>query len=328
MRNQQLNKVAYGWIGIFVLVAIMATTGSAQEFNRAVRIIAPYAPGGTSDILARIIAPPLSEAIGQPVIVENKTGASGNIGANFVAKAEKDGHTILVIDPLYLAVAPSLFSTLTFNVEKDLAPLVMVMYSPYILVVNPLLPATSVQELAAYGKANPGRISWANAGTGTINHLTALMLAKHWGIQVKHVPYKGGAAAIRGVVANESNALLNQASSTQSFVNQKQLRGLAVAGEKRLATLKDVPSFKELGLPTLDSVGRQALLTTGGTPSATVVRLNAALVKILTAPDIEQKIAKLGGEVQVSTPEQLGRWIKENIVTWGAIVREANIRVE
>lgn len=298
------------------------------QFTKPVRIIVPYAPGGSSDILARLMGPYLSKAIGQPVVVENKTGASGNIGADFVAKAEKDGHTMLITDVGTLAAAPSLFSKLTFDVEKDLTPVAMVMFASYILGTHPSLPVNTVAELVANAKANPGKLALAHSGVGSVGHLTGYVLAKHWGIDWKYVPYKGGAAAIRAVVANESNVIINGALATQPFVTQNQIKGIAVSGTKRLNALKDLPTFKELNLPAVESGTWQGILTTGGTPAPMVARLNAELKKVLAMPEVQQKIEAQGGEVRIGSPEDFSAWMKANIASWGAVVREANIKVE
>ena len=214
-----------------------------QAFTKQVTIIVPYAPGGTSDILARLLAPKLSEGIGQPVIVENKPSASGNIGADFVAKAPGDGQTLLITDVGTLATQPSLVKKLSFDVQKDLVPVTMVMFSPYLLAVHPSVPVGTFDELLAYAKANPGKLNIGNSGVGSIQHLTALVIQKKRGVDWVHVPYRGGAAAIRAVVANESNVILNGALPTVPFVAQNQLKGIAVSGEKRLAQLQNLPTF-------------------------------------------------------------------------------------
>jgi tripartite-type tricarboxylate transporter receptor subunit TctC len=262
-------------------------------------------------------------------VVENKVGASGNIGADYVAKAEKDGHTMLITDVGTLAAAPSLFSKLTFDVEKDLTPVTMVIFASYILATHPSVPVTNVAEMVAYAKANPGKLALAHSGVGSVGHLTGYVLAKHWGgINWKYVPYKGGAAAIKGVVANESNVIINGALATQPFVTNQQLRGLAVSGTKRLGALKDVPNFKELGLPAVESGTWQGIVTTAGTPAPVIARLNSEIRKILAMPDVLQKIEAQGGEVRAGSPEEFAAWMKANIASWGAVVREAGIKLE
>ena len=300
----------------------------AQQFTKPVRVIVPYAAGGASDILARLIGPHLSKAIGQPVVVENKLGATGNIGADFVAKAEKDGHTLLLAEMGAVAAAPSLFTKLTYDPQKDLTGVGMLVFGSYILAVHPSVPVNTVAELVSYAKANPGKLAIANSGIGNTNHLTGIQLAKHWGIDWKYVPYKGGAAAIRGVVANESNVIINSALATQSYVTQNQLKGLAVSGTKRLDALKSLPTFKELNLPAVDSGTWQGVMTTAGTPAPMVARLNAELKKILAMPEMEKKISDLGAEVRIGSPEDFASWMKSNVATWGMVIREAGVKVE
>ena len=315
---------------LLAAILLMAVSAGAAEvkFTKAVRIIVPYAPGGASDILARLIGPHLSKAIGQPVVVENKTGATGNIGADFVAKAEKDGHTLLLAEMGALAAAPSLFTKLTYDPQKDLTGVGMLVFGSYVLAVHPSVPVNTIAELVAYAKANPGKLAIANSGVGNTNHLTGIQLAKHWGIDWKYVPYKGGAAAIRGVVANESNVIINSALATQSYVTQNQLKGLAVSGTKRLDALKSLPTFKELNLPAVDSGTWQGVMTTAGTPAPMVARLNAELKKILAMPEMEKKISDLGAEVRIGSPEDFASWMKSNVATWGMVIREAGVKVE
>lgn len=309
------------------LVAVLTPSlVRAQEFERPVRIVVPFAPGGTSDILARLIGPKLSEAIGQPVVVENKPGAAGNIGADAVAKAKPDGHTLLLMDVGSLAIAPSLFPDLTYDVQKDLAPVSMVMFAPYVLAVHSSVPVKSVQELIAYAKANPGKLAVANSGIGALNHITAVALAKQLGIDWKNVPYKGGAAASRAVVSGESTVIINGATATLPFVTNKQLAGLAVTGDERMAIVPELPTFKEASLPLADAGTWQGLLTTGGTPPKMVARLNEELRKILALPEIKEKIAEQGGVVRAGSPEDFKTWLASNIEIWGSIVRDAGIK--
>lgn len=320
-------KAATAALALSVLApAFAAGPAAAQSFDRPVRIVVPFAPGGTSDILARLIAPKLSEAVGQPVVVENKPGAAGNIGADTVAKARPDGHTLLLMDIGSLAIAPSLFPDLSYNVEADLAPVGMVMFGPYVLAVNPSVPAKNVSELVAYAKANPGKLAVANSGVGALNHITAVALARDLGIDWKNVPYKGGAAASRAVVSGESTVIINGATATLPFVTNGQLVGIAVTGEERLPALPNVETFKEAKLPLNDAGTWQGLLTTGKTPPEVVAKLNAELNKILAMPDIKEKIAEQGGSVRPGSPEDVKTWLTTNIKSWGDIVRAADIK--
>ena len=189
-----------GALAVTLAIGLLPLAASAQTFSKPVRIIVPFAPGGTSDILARLIGPKLQDAIGQPVVVENKTGAGGNIGADFVAKADKDGHTLLLIDVSTLAISPNLLASMTYSPTKDLAPVGMISFAPYVLAVHPSVPVKTVAELVAHAKANPGKVPFGNAGIGVANHISAVQLEKTWGVSFKHVPYRGGADAIKGTV--------------------------------------------------------------------------------------------------------------------------------
>ena len=322
-----------GPIGMLAAAAVLViglppASAPAQTFTKPVRIIVPFAPGGTSDILARLIAPKLQEAIGQPVVVENKTGAGGNIGADFVAKADKDGHTLLLIDVSTLAISPNLLPTMTYSPAKDLAPIGLISFAPYVLAVHPSLPVKSIAELVAHAKANPGKVPWSNGGIGVANHISAIQLQRTWGVEFKHVPYKGGADAIKGTVSGESHVILNGAQATASFVAQGQLRGLAVSGDKRVASIKELASFKELGVTPSDIGSWQGLLTTAGTPAPMQQRLNAELNKILAMPDIAKRIVDLGGEIKAGSPADLTKWIETNSASYAAIIKEAGIKVQ
>jgi tripartite-type tricarboxylate transporter receptor subunit TctC len=306
----------------------LAERAAAQSFTKPVTIIVPYAPGGTSDILARLIGPKLSEAIGQPVIVENKPSASGNIGADFVAKAPGDGHTLLITDVGTLATQPSLVKKLSFDVQKDLVPITMVMFTPYLFAVHPSVPAATFDELIAYGKANPGKLNVGTSGVGSIQHLTAIVIAKKRGIDWAHVPYRGGAAAIRAVVSNESNVIFNGALATMPFVVQGQLKGIAVSGEKRLPQLANLPTFKEINMPIVETGSWQGFLASKGTPAPIVARLNTELRKVLALPEISAKIIELGGEIRTNAPDEFAGWMTKAIAEWGEVVKAENISLD
>ena len=301
---------------------------AAQNFTKQVTIIVPYAPGGTSDILARLLAPKLSESIGQPVIVENKPSASGNVGADFVAKAPGDGHTLLITDVGTLTTQPSLVKNLSFDVQKDLVPVTMVMFSPYVVAVHPSLPVKNFEELIAWSKANPGKLNVGNSGVGSVQHLTALVIGKKRGIDWTHIPYRGGAAAIRAVVSNESNVIFNSLLATMSFVKQGQLKGIAVSGDKRADIAPDLQSFKEANMPIVETGSWQGFVASKGTPPAMASRLNAEIRKALQIPDVAKRIADLGGEIRTQNPEEFGQWMTKSIADWGDIVKAENISVD
>lgn len=323
-RRTMLAALALGGSAL----ALGASPASAQNFTKQVTIIVPYAPGGTSDILARLIGPRLSQAIGQPVIVENKPSSSGNIGADYVARAPGDGHTLLITDVGTLASTPNLFKKLSFDVQKDLVPTNMIMFSPYLFAVHPSIPANTFQELIAYDKANPGKLNVAHSGVGSVQHLTAIVISKKFGIKWGTVPYRGGAAAIRAVVSNESNVIFNGALATLPFVVQNQMKGLAVSGDKKLPAVPNLPTFKDLDMPIVDAGSWQGFFASKGTPPAMVARLNAEIRKILETPEISSKIVELGGEMKTGTPDDLAAWVTKAMAQWGEVVKAENISLD
>jgi tripartite-type tricarboxylate transporter receptor subunit TctC len=300
----------------------------AQGFDRTLRIVVPNAPGGTSDILARLIAAPLGRALGQNVVVENRAGAGGNIGADLVAKSPPDGHTMLLLDVSVLATNPFLFARLPFDVERDLAPVQMLIYAPYILAVANRLPVRDAAGLVAHAKANPGRLNAANSGTGTLSHIVALSLAAAWGTEMTSVPYRGGAPALLAVASGEADLTMAGATQSQPYVTGGQMRGVAVSGPRRLPAVPDLPTFRELGWPQPDSGTWQGLLVQGGTPPATVARLEAEVRKVLEEPALRARIAELGGEVQADGAEAFRRRLRADTESLGRIIRDNNIRVD
>lgn len=311
------------------LSALAAPALRAQGFDHALRIIVPNAPGGTSDILARLIAPELTRALGQPVVVENRAGAAGNIGADVVAKSQPDGHTILLMDVSTLAINPALFPRMPFDVQKDLAPVSMLIYAPYLLAVKNALPVRNVAELSAYAKANGSRgLNIANAGVGSLTHLTAVEVGNALGGEAIHVPYRGGAPALTAVVGGEADMIINGATATQPYVVNGQMKGLAVSGEKRLAALPNVPTFKEAGLPMTDAGTWQGLMVQGNTPRPLIERLVGELRAVAAQPAIAAKLADLGGEAKVEGQEAFRAWLAKATDEYGAIVRKNNIKPE
>ena len=303
---------------------------SAQNFTKQVHIIVPYGPGGTSDILARLIGPKLSEAIGQPVIVENKPSASGNIGADFVAKQPGDGHTLLITDVGTLATQPSLVKKLVLRRAEGSGAgrhgdVLAVSASPCIRRCR----SNTFAELVAYDKANPGKLNVGNSGVGSIQHLTAIVIAKKYGLKWGMVPYRGGAPAIRAVVSNESNVIFNGALATMPFVVQGQLKGIAVSGDKRLPGVPNLPTFKELDMPIVEVGSWQGFLASKGTPPAMAARLNA---------EIKQDPRDAGDRQQDRRPRRRGAHrhagrssapgSTKAIADWGAVVKAEGIQVD
>lgn len=308
--------------------AIPAAPALAQGFDRPLRLVVPFAPGGTSDILGRILAPELTRLLGQSVVVENRSGAAGNLGAELVARSAPDGHTLLLIDTGVLATAPALFTRLPFDPARDLAPVNLLIYAPYILAVHPSVPAQNAAELVALARRSPNTINVANSGVGAANHLTALMLAQHWGAELTQVPYRGGAAALAAVTGGEAQLIINGATATAPFAKDGRLRGIAVSGPRRLADFPDLPTFAELGWPAGESGTWQGVLVAGGTPAPLIARLDEALRAALAVPAVAQRMASLGAETRAMGPGPFRTWLAEETETWGRIVRANNIKLD
>lgn len=309
-------------------LALPASGARAQGFDRPLRFVVPFAPGGTSDILARILAPELTRLLGQNVVVENRSGAAGNLGAEIVARSPPDGHTMLVIDLGTLATAPALYSRLPFDPVRDLAPVNLLIYAPYILAVHPSVPAQNAAELVALARRTPQAVNVGHAGVGGSNHLVSLMLAQHWGAEVTQVPYRGGAAALAAVTGGEAQMLVNGATATAPFVRDGRLRGIAVSGPRRLADFPDLPTFAELGWPATESGTWQGVLVAGGTPAPIIARLDEAFRSALAVPAVAARMAALGADVRAMPPEPFRQWLAAETVTWGRVVRANNIRLD
>jgi len=310
------------------LFALSAPSLRAQGFDHTLRIIVPNAPGGTSDILARLIAPELTQALGQSVVVENRAGAGGNIGADVVAKSPPDGHTMLLLDVSVLATNPALFPKLPFNVETDLAPVSMVIYAPYILTVSNKLPVKDARELVALAKSRSGGLNAGNSGTGTSSHLTLVALADQWGAALTHVPYRGGAPALMAVTTSEADLTIAGATQAQPYAVNGQMRAIAVTGPRRLASLPDVPTFRELGWTAEDAGTWQGLLVQGGTSPERVSLLHKTLREVLARPALATRIAELGGEPRADGPEAFRTWLSRETERYGKLIRQHNIRLE
>lgn len=309
---------------LLALVPFGAATLAEETIDSTVTIVVPFAAGGTSDILARILSPHLSEILGQDVIVENKPGAGGNLGADVVAHANPNGTTLLLMDVGTLAISPSLYE-LTYDPQTDLAPVSMLAFTPYILAVSPNLPVTTFEELVAYSQENPGKVNVAHSGVGAGNHLTELVLNEELGLDWKIVAYSGGSEAIRAVVSGECDVILNGAAATLPYVVQDQLKGLAVTGGSRLADLPDMPTFAELGLPESEGGSWQGLLATAGTPESIITQLNEAIAQVVEIEEVRDNILNLGAEVSTGTPEDLDAWIDENVTRWAEVIEANNI---
>jgi len=306
-----------------------AGAAAAQAYpSKPIRIIVPFAAGGTSDILARFIGPKLTEAWGQPVIIENKTGANGNVGADYVAKSAPDGYTVLLADMGALTIAPSVYPTLPFDPVKDFAHVVLVSYSPHILAVHPSVPVSNVQELIAYAKARPGQLNFAVSGTGGAPHLAGIEFQQRTGVQWAYIPYKGGSQAVLDVVAGQANILFNGMLATYGQVKNGKLKALGVSSAKRVAAAPDLPTVAEQGLPGFETGSWQGVVAAAGTPREVVAKLNAELTRILNTQDMKEKLAAQGTEVRTDTPETFAAFIRNETVRWAKVVKESGAKFD
>jgi len=313
---------------IAAIVAI-AIPAHAQTYpSKPIRIIVPYPAGGTSDILARTIGQRLSESLGQPVIVENKPGANGNVGADLVAKSPPDGYTLLLADIGALAISPSVYPTLPFDPVKDFAPVTMVAYSPHILVVHPSVPVSSVAELVQLAKAKPGKLNFAISGVGGAPHLAGVDFAMRTGINWTYIPYKGGAQAIADVAGGQADITLNGMLATYPLVQGGKLKLLAVSSAKRMSAIPDVPTIAESGVAGFESGSWQGVVAPSGTPKEIVARLNGEILRIVNAADMRDRLGKQGADVRTNTPDEFAAFIRSETTKWAKVVKDANIKIE
>ena len=319
-RSQLLIALAVG--------GAISCGAQAQKFPvKPVRLIAPYAAGGSSDILARLISGPLRDLWGQPVLVENKPGAAGLVGNDFVAKSPPDGHTLVVTDLGTLTIAPSLVKNMPFDLHRDLAPVSALSFSPYLVVVNPKLPIKSLPELIEYSKANPGKLNFATPGLGSNPHLAGLQFAAAQGLKWTYIPSKGGAQALQDVAGGHADMLFNSMLATAPHVKNGNVRLIAVTSPKRIPTYADAPALGEL-LPNYTAGSWQGVLTTAGTPREIVAKIHADIVKVLNTPDVREKIIGFGAEPIGNSPEQLDRFLRDDRERWAKVIKDAGLKVD
>ena len=307
--------------------AQVASKGAGAYPTRPIRLIVPFAPGGSNDIMARLAGQKLSETLGTQVVVDNRAGGSGIIGTDIAAKAAPDGYTVLMMS-LTFAVNPSLYSKLPYDTEKDLAPVTLVASAPLMLVVHPSIPAKSVQELIAYAKANPGKLNFGSGGPGTTPHLAGEMLKMMAGVKMTHVPYKGGGPALNDLIGGQIQLMLENIPSTLPHAKSGRLRALAVSGLKRSALVPDLPTLDEAGLKGYEIVGWNGLFVPAGTSRQIVTRLHGDIAKALAQPDVKERLATMGAEPVGNSPEAFRAFVKAEIVKWAKVVKEAGLKVE
>ncbi|MCG7508054.1 Bug family tripartite tricarboxylate transporter substrate binding protein [Mesorhizobium retamae] len=317
-------------LGLSVLpLAGMASQSVAQEFpNRTVTLVVPFAAGGSTDLVARIIAQKMSDDLGQQVIVENVAGAGGNIGADRVARADPDGYTILMGTVATHALNPLILKTKPYDPEKDFSPVSLLVIVPNVLVVNPELPAKNVQELVALLKAEPDKYSYASSGIGTPLHLSGELFKIMAGVEMQHIPYKGAGPALNDVIANQVPIMFDNLPSSSSHIKGGTLKALGVTTAKRVTSFPDLPTIAESGVPGYETYTWNALFAPPGTPKEVVDRLNASANKAMKDPAVIAKMGDFSATIVGSTPEELGAHVKAELAKWEPIVKQAKIQVE
>ena len=300
----------------------------AQSYPvKPVRVIVPFPPGAGADITTRLFAPRLSEALGQPFVVENRAGAAGNIGAEVVARAAPDGYTLLTA-PASLAISQTLYKKLPFDLVRDFQPVAMLASVPFVLVVHPSLPVKYVKDLVALAKSRPGQLNYASTGNGSSPHLTAEMLKMQARIDAVHVPYKGTPLAVADLLTGQVSFMFANALSVLPHVNSGRLRALGVTSARRNAATPQLPTMTESGLPGFESGTWYAVLAPAGTPREPVARLNGEIGKLTQHPDIREKLAAQGAEALTMTPEQTAAHVRSEIAKWGKVVLASGARVD
>jgi len=296
---------------------------------KPIKIIVPYPPGGTSDILARALSPGLQAAFGQPIVVENKPGATGNVGADFVAKSPADGYTLLLADIGSLAISPSVFSTLPFDPVKDFAPVIMVAYSPHLLVVHPSITAKDAKELIAQAKAKPDSLNFAVSGIGGANHLAGVDFAQRSGIKWTYVPYKGGSQALTDMVGGQSQVMFNGMLATYPFVKDGKLKALAISSAKRFSSVPDIPTVAEAaGMTGFETGSYQGIVAPANTPPEVVSKLHATITQVLGTPEMKERLDKAGAELRPQSSAQFGAFIRTEKEKWAKVVKESGAKFD
>jgi tripartite-type tricarboxylate transporter receptor subunit TctC len=295
--------------------------------TRPVRLLVPFAPGGGSDALARIITPRLADAFGQTWVVDNRGGAGGNLAAETVAKALPDGYTVFLGFATVLTVNPALYK-LSFDMGRDLAPVTLLATAQYILVIHPGIPASTVKEFVALARQKPGAFNFSSGGAGTPLHLAAELFSRRAGISMVHVPYKGGAPAAAALLAGEVQVLFGSIAAAVPHVKAGKLRALATTGLKRSKVVPELPTLDESGFPGFDVVTWYAFLVPANTPAAIVKRLRDEAIKTVALPEVQKVMAAQGLEVETSTPQELAARIKRESAMWGSVIKDAGIKAE
>lgn len=323
----RLHRIASVLVSVGVF-AFSASCAWAQSYpNKPVKVVVAFTAGGTTDILARMVAQQLTEKLKQPFVIDNKPGAGGNLGTEVVVRAPADGYTLLVNSVGPIAVNPTLYGKLAYNTLTDLVPVVQIADVPNVLVVHPSVPAQNMEELVAYAKANPGQLNYGSTGIGTSSHLSSFMLAKRVGFDATHIPYKG-ADALKDLLAGRTQFMFATIPSVMQHINAGKLRPIAVSSLKRSRALPDVPTVVEKGFPNFEAGSWFGFFAPKGTPEAVITLINKTVNEMLNMPGVEQQMIAQGADPAGGTAAQFGQFTQREHDKWRVIVRESGARVE
>jgi len=324
--NRTVNTVAT----LLAAAAALAAFGAhGQAFpSKPIKIVIPFVAGGSSDIVGRALGSKFQEFLGQPAIVENKPGANGSIAAEFVAKSDPDGYTILVGSIGVFSINTALFKDLRYNPLRDFAPLTLAVTTPNVLVTRPDLPVNSMKELVEFAKKNPGKVSYCSSGTGSSDHLTGEVFNQGAGISAVHVPYKGGAACQTDIMGKQIDISFQNLGAVTNYIKAGKMKALAVTATARNPQIPNVPTAAEAGFPDLVVTSWQAVAAPAKTPRDVVMRLNDAMVRTLRAPEIRERMTQIGFDVVAGTPEEFGQFMKAEVERWTKVVERGGIKPE
>jgi len=317
-----------GRLLVAAFAALLPFAAAAQGYpTKPVRLIVPFAPGGATDVIARLAGQKLGDALGQQFLVDNRPGANGNIGTEMAVKAPADGYTLVMSYDGTMAINPSVYRKMPFDPQKDLAPVASVAQLPLLMVVNPGVAAKNVAEFVALAKANPGKINYSGAGYGSAGHLAAELFRARAGIDIVHVNYKGGGQAVQDLLGGQIQMMMTGLTTVEGHLKGGKLRALAFTSTKRMPGAPDVPTFSEAGYPVV-SYSWYGILAPAGTPQDVVRKLNAEINRIIQAPEVRERLTALGTEPTGGTPEQFAETIKADTARWAKVVNDSGIHID
>lgn len=327
-----MNRLRRNLSAAFALAMAALATGHAfaeQPYpNKPIKLVVPYPPGGTADVIARLVGAKMGDALGQPVVVENKSGAGGNIGTDAVAKAPADGYTALLGTNANLAINPALYRKIPFDVQKDFVPVLALGSSPNVLVVNPSVQASTVKELVALAKSRSTPLLFASGGNGSTGHLAMEMFQDAAGIKVRHVPYRGGPAAVTDLIGGQVEAIFFPAAALLQHVRSGRLKAISVASPVRSSVMPEVPTIAESGVPGVDASGWYGLFVPAGTSPTVIAKLHAAAAKGLSADDVRRQFAAQGIEPMTEAGDAFANLVKADLVRWAAVVKQSGATID